>query len=79
MMFGKRFFYSAITTLLISLVLPWRVAAEQRIEIDMRDDDSSEGRFVLFCSRYAREGSRNGDAFVALATRKPGKPFAIDR
>ena len=78
-MSGKRCFYSATAALLIALALPWKVVAEQRIELDMRKDVSSEGRVVLFCSRYVKQGSRNGDAFVALATREPGKPFTIDR
>ena len=41
--------------------------AENVIELDMREDKSVEGRYVVFCSRYAREGSRNGDAFVVVA------------
>ena len=52
-----------------ALVLAVCVAAtaESVVELDMREDKSVEGRYVLFCSRYAREGSRNGDAFVILA------------
>ena len=51
----------------LALAVCITAAAENVIELDMREDKSVEGRYVFFCSRYTREGSRNGDAFVIVS------------
>ena len=49
------------------------------IELDMREDKSVEGRYVFFCSRYTREGSRDGDAFVIVADDNAFDTLHVDR